>query len=248
MAWERANPRRTWLGKNGGTVGVGGSAVKTALPLRWPRNTPQARLGDPEAGCYCPEAASPRPRWRRRAAELSSSRSVFIVSRIEIPRHEPLQIQVRWMIRRDMPEVLEIEQASFEFPWSEEDFTECLRQRNCIGMVAEMAESVVAFMIYELHRSRLHVLNFAVRRSHRRLGIGRQMIERLVGKLSGDRRDRILLEVRERNLPAQLFFRDSGFMAVSVLKNFYQDSTEDAYQMQYLLPADVMSMPRRKAG
>lgn len=170
------------------------------------------------------------------------------MARIEIPRHEPLQIQVRWMIRRDMPEVLEIEQASFEFPWSEEDFTECLRQRNCIGMVAEMAESVVAFMIYELHRTRLHVLNFAVRRSHRRLGIGRQMVERLVGKLSGDRRDRILLEVRERNLPAQLFFRDSGFMAVSVLKNFYQDSTEDAYQMQYLLPADVTTMPRRAAG
>ena len=83
-----------------------------------------------------------------------------------------LQIHVRWMIRRDMPEVLRIEQEAFEFPWSDEDFTRCLRQRNCIGMVAEMADSVVAFMIYELHRAKLHVLNFAVARSHRRLGIG----------------------------------------------------------------------------
>ena len=115
-------------------------------------------------------------------------------------------------------------------------------------MVAEMAESVVAFMIYELHRTRLHVLNFAVRRSHRRLGIGRQMVDRLIGKLSPERRDRILLEVRERNLPAQLFFRDSGFMAVSVLKDFYQDSTEDAYQMRYLSPAAAEAMPRRMAG
>jgi ribosomal-protein-alanine N-acetyltransferase len=170
------------------------------------------------------------------------------VTRIELPRHEPLQIQVRWMIRRDMAEVLEIEQGSFEFPWAEEDFTYCLRQRNCIGMVAEMAESVVAFMIYELHRSRLHVLNFAVRRSHRRLGIGRQMVDRLVGKLSPERRDRILLEVRERNLPAQLFFRDAGFMAISVLKNFYQDSTEDAYQMQLLAPASSETQPLRKAA
>ena len=63
-----------------------------------------------------------------------------------------LGVHVRWMIRRDMPEVLTIEQEAFEFPWSEEDFTRCLRQRNCIGMVAEMADSVVAFMIYELHR------------------------------------------------------------------------------------------------
>ncbi len=113
---------------------------------------------------------------------------------------ERLQIHVRWMIRRDMTEVLEIEQEAFEFPWSDEDFTRCMRQRNCIGMVAEMADSVVAFMIYELHRSRLHVINFAVRRTHRRLGIGTQMMEKLVGKLTPERRSRIVLEVRERNL------------------------------------------------
>ena len=55
-------------------------------------------------------------------------------------------VHVRWMIRRDMPEVLGIEQQAFEFPWSDEDFTRCLRQRNCIGMVAEITDSVVAFI------------------------------------------------------------------------------------------------------
>jgi len=153
------------------------------------------------------------------------------------------------MIRRDMPEVLDVEQEAFEFPWSDEDFTRCLRQRNCIGMVAEVGDSVVAFMIYELHRTRLHVLNFAVRRSHRRLGIGSQMMEKLFAKLSVERRDRILLEVRERNLPAQLFFRSLGYRAITVLKDFYEDTTEDAYLMQYLSgEASTMVMPRRMAG
>jgi ribosomal-protein-alanine N-acetyltransferase len=159
-----------------------------------------------------------------------------------------LAVHVRWMIRRDMAEVLEIEQEAFEFPWSEEDFTRCLRQRNCIGMVAEMAESVVAFMIYELHRSRLHVINFAVRRSHRRLGVGSLLMNRLAGKLSPDRRDRILLEVRERNLPAQLFFRSLGYRAISVLKDFYQDTTEDADLMQYVSAAAVPETPLRRAA
>lgn len=159
-----------------------------------------------------------------------------------------LGIHVRWMIRRDMPEVIGIEQEAFEFPWSEEDFTRCLRQRNCIGMVAELADSVVAFMIYELHRSRLHMLNFAVMRSHRRLGIGTQMMDKLVAKLSPDRRGRIALEVRETNLPAQLFFRSLGFRATSVLKDFYRDSTEDAYLMQYSLEAATVPMERRLAG
>lgn len=157
-------------------------------------------------------------------------------------------IHVRWMIRRDMLEVLSIEKEAFEFPWSDEDFSRCLRQRNCIGMVAELADSVVGFMIYELHRSRLHMLNFAVARSHRRLGIGSQMMRKLVAKLAPERRTRIVLEVRETNLPAQLFFRSFGFRAISVLKDFYQDTTEDAYLMEYCLESQRIAVPRRLAG
>ena len=142
-------------------------------------------------------------------------------------------VHIRWMIRRDMPEVLEIENQGFEFSWSEEDFIRCLRQRNCIGMVAEFEERVVGFMIYELHKNRLHILNFAVHSSNRRQGIGTAMINKLTSKLSHQRRSRILLEVRETNLEAQLFFRDSEFRAVSVLRDFYDDTTEDAYLMQY---------------
>ncbi len=144
-----------------------------------------------------------------------------------------LCVHIRWMIRRDMPEVLGIETSSFEFPWCEDDFIRCLRQRNCIGMVAEFDERVVGFMIYELHKNRLHIMNFAVRPEFRRRGVGHSMIRKLIGKLSQQRRNRILLEIRETNLDAQLFFRDSGFRAISVLRDFYDDTTEDAYLMQY---------------
>ena len=142
-------------------------------------------------------------------------------------------VHIRWMIRRDMNEVLEIENFAFEFPWTEEDFIRCLRQRNCIGMVAEHDERVVGFMIYELHKNRLHVLNFAVHPDFRRRHVGQAMLNKLIGKLSHQRRNRILLEVRETNLSAQLFFRNCGFRAVTVLRDYYDDTTEDAYLMQY---------------
>ena len=157
---------------------------------------------------------------------------------MSIDHKAQLRVHIRWMIRRDMPEVLEIERASFEFPWFEEDFIRCLRQRNCIGMVAEHAERVVGFMIYELHKTRLHILNFAVATNVRRRSVGRQMIDKLVGKLSSQRRTQITLEVRETNLPAQIFFREGGFLATNVLRDFYDDSPEDAYVMQYSYPAE----------
>lgn len=163
-------------------------------------------------------------------------------------------VHIRWMIRRDMPAVLAIEDSSFEFPWSEEEFIRCLRQRNCIGMVAERDDQVVGFMIYELHKNRLHLLNFSVSPEARRCGVGTAMMEKLAGKLSTERRNRIMLEVRETNLEAQLFFKTFGFKAISVLRDFYEDTTEDAYLMQfrYRPSAEELEMDeedaRRMAG
>jgi ribosomal-protein-alanine N-acetyltransferase len=148
------------------------------------------------------------------------------------------KIHIRWMIRRDMPAVQEIENLCFQFPWQEDDFIRCLRERNCIGMVAEYEEKIVGLMIYELHKNRLHILNFAVLPSMQNRNVGMAMIDELLGKLSFQRRNRIMLEVRESNLDAQLFFHRMGFKAVRVLKDFYDDSPEDAYLFQFDL-ADV---------
>jgi ribosomal-protein-alanine N-acetyltransferase len=156
-----------------------------------------------------------------------------------LPAKAQVSVHIRWMIRRDMPEVLAIESNSFEFAWSEDEFLRCLRQRNCIGMVAEHQEQVIGYMVYELHRSRLHLLNLAVAPSWRRRGVGGQMVRKLAAKLSPLRRSRILLEVRETNLPAQLFFRTLGFKATSLLRDFYDDTTEDAYLMQFRSTAAV---------
>src|SRR5436190_17915735 len=77
-------------------------------------------------------------------------------------KKETLRVHIRWMIRRDMPEVLQTEQESFEYSWTEEDFLRCLRQRNCIGIVAGHYAREIRFMIYGLQKIKLHVVNFAV--------------------------------------------------------------------------------------
>jgi ribosomal-protein-alanine N-acetyltransferase len=151
------------------------------------------------------------------------------------------QVDIRWMIRRDMPSILDIESKSFEYPWNEEDFIKSLRQRDTIGMVAEIGDEIAGFMIYELHKAKIHVLSFAVEPCFRRTGIGAAMIEKLVSKLQYQRRNRIALEVRETNLAAQLFFRSQGFRAINTLKNFYRESEEDAYLMQYRVQSEEIS-------
>lgn len=150
------------------------------------------------------------------------------------PGCDPICVHIRWAIRQDMGEVLEIENESFEFPWSEEDFIRYLRQSNSIGMVCEYDERIVGFMLYELHKKWLHPLNFAVHPAFRRRDVGTQMVEKLITKLSKQRRNRIQLAIRETNLRGQLFFRSQGFRAISVLRDYYDDTPEDAYLMQYV--------------
>ncbi len=150
---------------------------------------------------------------------------------------------IRWMVRRDYPDVYRIESNSFEFPWSDDDFLEHLRQRNCIGMVAEYRHTIIGYMVYELHRSRLNIVRFAVHPEFRRQRVGWAMIERLRDKLIQQDRHELLVEVRERNLDAQQFFRSQGFKAVSILREHYEDTDEDCYVMQYKLPVESPLLP-----
>ena len=162
-------------------------------------------------------------------------------------KQEPIEVNIRWMIRRDMPEVLEIE-SSFEFPWSEEEFIRCLRQRNCIGMVAEYNEKVAGFMIYELERSEIRVLNFVVHPDLREAGVGRQCVAKLVGKLSKERRNKITLEISEASLAGLEFFKAMRFKAVGVLRNHYEENSDAAIAMEYRYsgPASTFSVKTSK--
>ncbi|MDR3108801.1 MAG: ribosomal protein S18-alanine N-acetyltransferase [Planctomycetaceae bacterium] len=149
------------------------------------------------------------------------------------PNVNRLTAHIRWMVRRDISEVIAVERKCFEFPWSEDDFLYCLRRRNSLGMVAEYGNVIVGFMIYEIPKDKIHLLNLAVAPKLQRCGIGTAMVTKLANKLVTQNRSRVYLEVRECNLNAQLFFRSQGFLATKILKNYYDKTDEDAYVMQY---------------
>ena len=159
-----------------------------------------------------------------------------------MPSHESNGLHARWMIRADLDAVLAIENEAFDFPWSRADFLGYLKCRNAMGMVIESrvvpTVDIIGYVIYDLLSTSLHIANMAVREDWRGLGIGKLIIERLIGKLGRRNRTMLHLEVRETNLRAQQFFRSCGFKAKEVLRNHYDNSDEDAYLFQYVPVAD----------
>lgn len=157
-------------------------------------------------------------------------------TRREAARRLSDRFRFRWMLHRDLPAVLAIERASFEFPWDEADFVRTLRHWSRIGLVCEGEGGAIAgYTVYWLHRRRIELLSFAVAPRLRRQGVGTAMAWELLRKLSRERRTRITAEVRETNLPAQQFFRALGFRAVEVRRGAYEYTAEDAYVMEWAL-------------
>lgn len=141
------------------------------------------------------------------------------------------RFSIRWMVRADMPQVMAIENTSFEFPWSEDDFLDVLRERNVIGMVAvdHDSQAVVCYMIHRLQRSRIEVLNLAVHLEYRRQGIASALLQKQIDSLSSDRRSQITAEVRETNWPAIYLMRSLGFIATEIRHGVYDETDDDAY-------------------
>ncbi len=157
-----------------------------------------------------------------------------------------MEVSIRWLIRADMQDVLAVENSSFSEPWTEQEFLLCLRERNCIGLVAEHNGRVLGFVLYELCKDYLNIINIAVTPSARRENVGTRMLQRLIDKLSYQRRTRITCKVRETNLEAQLFLQASGFYAAIVLRDYYADCEGDSYEFRYSLGGNRETLARTR--
>ncbi len=135
-----------------------------------------------------------------------------------------LKVHIRWMIRRDMPEVLAIEADSYgRQAWGEDEFIQFLRKRNAIGMVAEEGGMrIVGFMVYALYPRRIEVVKLAVGPACQRRGVGRQLAQKLILKLSHQRRTELGGWVSDRNLAGHQFLRAVGARAVEVDRDAYR--------------------------
>jgi len=148
-----------------------------------------------------------------------------------------LRVQIRWLIRRDMDRVLDIEGESFAVPWGEEDFLDHLRKKNCIGMVAERDKRIVGYMVYEMHHGELRLLNMAVDPDFRRLGVAAQMVQKIKGKLSQQRRKSITIMLGDDNLSGQLFFQSQDFWCDATMPGYFNG--QDGYHMFFQLPSEL---------
>ena len=135
-----------------------------------------------------------------------------------------------------LPEVLEIERASFETPWTEENFRhEIERNPRAWNVIARRGGAIVGFACAYVVAGELMINDVAVAPDERRRGIGRALVVHLLEGARARRCRRATLEVRPSNLGARRLYEQLGFEAVGRRRGYYADTGEDAILMALAL-------------
>lgn len=128
---------------------------------------------------------------------------------------------IRPMLESDVPAVLAVEQAAYEFPWTEGIFSDCMRiGYSCWALTTEQGMSGHAVMSL-MAPGECHVLNVCVRPDLQGAGLGRELMNHLIDTARGYGVTLMLLEVRPTNLAALELYRSLGFNEVGLRKDYY---------------------------
>ena len=145
----------------------------------------------------------------------------------------PSRIRIRRMEVRDLPAIARIQAASPESSqWEPREYL------AHAAIVAQLAGRLAGFAVARrLAPDEIEILNMAVDPAARRRGVGRTLLQVLLG-LPGRN---LYLEVRASNAPARALYASAGFVEAGVRKGYYA-----ALQGRASPPEDAIVMKLQK--
>jgi ribosomal-protein-alanine N-acetyltransferase len=152
------------------------------------------------------------------------------------------ELVIRAMRGSDVADVVAIERGSYQFPWSEGIFRDCLRV-GYVCRVVTVSRQVMAYGVMSFGAGEAHILNLCVDEAYRCRGIGRQLLNSLIERAGAAGMADAYLEVRPSNTTAIRLYLALGFEQVGMRRGYYQaaNGREDAAVLRRALRTDATS-------
>ena len=144
-------------------------------------------------------------------------------------------VLLRDLALEDLPQVLEIERASFSTPWRRNTFEGLLRRPDADLIVAVMDDRLAGYAITWTIMDQAELGNVAVTPLARQRGVGRILVEAALQRVRGRGAGECFLEVRESNGVARRLYESLGFEAIGRRRRYYSSPVEDALVMRLAL-------------
>ena len=131
--------------------------------------------------------------------------------------------------------------------WPPDRVAKAIRARDTNVLVADVRQHLIGFAIMEFGDATGHLSLFAVKPSHQRCGVGKQMIAWLEEAALVAGITTISLELRVNNFAARTFYRVLGYKEASYIPGYYR-GIETAVKMTRDIRRTVPSQISEKPG
>jgi [ribosomal protein S18]-alanine N-acetyltransferase len=152
------------------------------------------------------------------------------------------EVMIRAMRGNDVVDVVAIERASYQFPWSEGIFRDCLRV-GYVCRVVTVSRQVMAYGVMSFGAGEAHILNLCVTEPYRCRGVGRRLLSSLIERAAAAGMADAFLEVRPSNTAAIRLYLALGFEQAGMRRGYYQAAhgREDAAVLRRALRSGAPS-------
>jgi [ribosomal protein S18]-alanine N-acetyltransferase len=135
---------------------------------------------------------------------------------------------LRPTVSTDLPALVALERSSFSDPWTAEQLGEAIADEAAVALVLEEKGEVVGSVLARVVADEAEILTIAVSPTHRRRGLGRQMLDAAIAAATTRGAQTVWLEVRNSNRAAREMYLSAGFVAAGVRRGYYRRPPEDA--------------------
>lgn len=132
-----------------------------------------------------------------------------------------------------LDQVVAIERSSFPTPWSKNAFNYEIKFNEFAHYLVALCEDneVAGYAGMWVILDEAHVTNVAVHSKYRRLGLGLELMQKIMVWAAALGAKRMTLEVRPSNIPARTLYSNLGFEERGTRKEYYSDTGENAIIM-----------------
>ena len=117
-------------------------------------------------------------------------------------------------------DIINIENNSYGYPWSEKIFNDCLKN-NYFCRVLILDNILIGFLISSIIQDECNIMNLCVDIKYRGSGYGRFMLNKLHNEIKNHNCKIVFLECRPSNKSAMSLYKSEGYNEVGIRRNYY---------------------------
>ena len=131
-------------------------------------------------------------------------------------------INIRKILEKDFERIYQIENSSFNTPYSRRILKFFIKNEYCIPILIEKGNIIIGYAIGILkYGGRGHLISLAIDPEYRKKTYGKLLLERLLDMFKDDNKKIIHLEVRKTNQAALKLYQNFGFKIIGEKKDYY---------------------------